>query len=115
MTSEKLTHWKKMTNPDYIGSWDFQPNQELKVVIETVTQENVKLFDGKQLKDESCVLVRFKGASKPMIINKTNLKIVTKVLDTPYIEQWVGKTITLYVAKVKAFGEMIDAVRVKAN
>jgi hypothetical protein len=115
MTNEKLTHWKKLTNPDYVGAWDFQPNQELKVVIESLTVERLKLFDGKALVEDDYTLVRFKDAKKPMILNKVNQKIITKVLDTPYIEQWIGKEITLYVAKVSAFGERVDAIRVKSN
>jgi hypothetical protein len=112
---EQVTHWKKLTNPDYIGSHDFQPNQELTVTIETVTNEVISLFDGKSNKDESCILARFKGAKKPMILNRTNCKIITRNLGTPYIEEWKGKVITLYVAKVRAFGEVVEAVRVKAK
>jgi hypothetical protein len=48
-----------------------------------------------------------------MILNKTNCKIITKVLDTPYIDNWVGKSIVIYAAKVKAFGDMVEALRVK--
>jgi hypothetical protein len=48
-----------------------------------------------------------------MIINKTNAKIITKILDTPFIEHWVGKSIIIYAAKVRAFGEMVEALRVK--
>jgi hypothetical protein len=107
----KVTHWKKLTNKNYIGSHDLQPNQELVITIESVAVEKVKNTDGK---DEDCVVARIKGAKKPMILNKTNMKIITKVLETPYIEQWLGKSVILYVAKnIRAFGETIDALRVK--
>ena len=109
----KLTHWKSMTNPDYIGSHDFQPNQELKVIIESVTSENIELFNGKRLEQKTCVLARFKGAKKPLILNKENMKLITKSLGTPYTEQWVNKEITLHVVPVSAFGSVVDAVRVK--
>lgn len=114
--SEKLTHWKKLTNPDYVGAWDFQPGQELTVKIETVRNEVVKLFDGKTTKEETCILATFEGGKKPMILNRTNCKIIANNLGGDhYIEHWIGKTITLYVAKVRAFGEMTDAVRVKST
>lgn len=105
-----VTHWKKLTNPNYIGSHDFQPNQELTVTIESVANEMVKNMDGKE---ESCIVAKIRGAKKPLILNKTNCKLITKVLETPYIEQWSGGKIILYVAKVKAFGEIVDAIRVK--
>jgi hypothetical protein len=110
---ENLTHWKKMTDPKYIGSYDFQPGQELKVTIEKIENVNIELFNGKKLETKNCILAHFKGAKKPMILNKENMKVITKVAGTPFIEQWIGKEITLYVTKVAAFGSMVDAVRVK--
>jgi hypothetical protein len=116
MTNEKtepVTHWKKLTDPNYIGSHDFMPNQELTVTIESITKERIELFNGKSLEIKDCVLARFKGAKKPMILNKENMKLMTKVLQTPYVEQWVGRQIVLHVVPVRAFGETVDAVRVK--
>jgi hypothetical protein len=109
MENQNLTHWKKLTNPNYIGSEILQPNQELKLTIEKVQKEQVKTAEGTQ----ECIVAYFKGGQKGMIINKTNAKIITKILDTPYIEQWAGKSIIIYSAKVRAFGEMVDALRVK--
>jgi hypothetical protein len=113
--SKTVTHWKKLTNPNYIGAHDFQPGQELTVTIEAVANEVVKCFDGKQLKEETCIVAKLKGAKKPLILNKTNCKIISRNLDSSYIEDWIGKSITLYVAKVRAFGESVEAIRIKAN
>lgn len=107
---QPVTHWKKLTNPNYIGAHDLQPGQEVKITFEKIVQEMVKGQDGKE---EQCVVAYLKGAKKPMILNKTNMKIITKVLDTPYVEQWRGKSVIIYTAKVKAFGELVDALRVK--
>lgn len=107
---KQVTHWKKLTNPNYIGAHDFQPGQELTVTIESVSKEMVKSMEGK---DEPCIFAKLKGAQKPLILNKTNCKLITKVLSTPYIEEWGGGRVILYVAKVKAFGEVVDAIRVK--
>lgn len=104
------THWKKLTNTNYIGAFDLIPGQELKITFESIAKETVKSSDGK---DEMCIVARIKGAKKPMILNKTNCKIITKLLDTPYIEDWAGKSVIIYAAKVKAFGEMVEALRVK--
>lgn len=108
--NQTVTHWKKLTNPNYIGAHDFQPGQELTITIESVANEMVKNMDGKE---ESCIVAKIKGAKKPLILNKTNCKLITKVLGTPYIEQWGGGKVILFVAKVKAFGEVVDAIRVK--
>ena len=111
--TETVTHWKKLTDPNYLGSHDFQPNQEVPVTIEAITKEKIELFNGKSLEIKDCVLARFKGAKKPMILNKENMKLITKVTGTPYVEQWAGKQIILHVVPVRAFGETVDAVRVK--
>jgi len=42
MTQEKkLTHWKTLTNPDYIGAYDFQPKEERTLTIKSVANEIV--------------------------------------------------------------------------
>lgn len=104
----KVTHWKKLTNPNYIGAHDLQPNQKVKIIIDSVSQEKVKGADGKE---EMCIVAKIRN-TKPLILNKTNCKIITEVLGTPYIEEWSGREITIYSAKVKAFGEMVDAIRI---
>jgi hypothetical protein len=40
--SKPVTHWKKLTNPNYIGAHDLQPGQELPVTIESIKNEVVK-------------------------------------------------------------------------
>ena len=110
-----VTHWKKLSNQNYIGAHDLQPGQELTVTIESVANEVVKCFDGKTVKEETCIVAKIKGAKKPMILNKTNCRIISKNLDSPYIEDWVGKSVVIYAAKVRAFGESTEALRIKAK
>ena len=47
-----------------------------------------------------------------MILNATNSKAISKMYG-PYIEDWVNKEITLYAEKIKAFGEYMEALRVR--
>lgn len=108
--SETKHHWKKLTNPHYVGAWDFQPGQEIRLTIREIKNEMVTGEGGKK---EECMVCYFEKAKKPMILNKTNAKIITKLHNSPYIEDWVGKEVVLYVAKVKAFGERVDAIRIK--
>ena len=102
------THWKKLTNPNYLGSWSFQPGEEKTVTIKEVKQEIVKNQNG----SEECTIAYFDEDVKPLILNKTNAEMITKVWGTPFIEDWGGCKIKLKVKKVSAFGEMTDAVRV---
>lgn len=104
-----LTHWKRLENPDYIGAYAFQPNEEKIVTIKMVRREMITGADGKK---EECTVVHFVENEKPLILNATNAKMIAKMADTPYIEQWVGVRIALVVRDVKAFGETVPAVRV---
>lgn len=107
------THFKKLRNPNYIGSWDLADAdgnfKDLIVTIKGAKKEMV--HDGKGGQEE-CSVIELAGL-KPMVANATNLKMIAKVLKSPYIEDWTGKQIILTVKQVKAFGEMHDAIRVK--
>jgi len=109
---EQLTHWKKLTHPDYIGSYAFLPGEEMILTISEVKQEVIIGSDGKK---ETCTIMRFAEPNvKPLILNKTNQKTIQRTYRTPYIEKWIGKKVQLYVAlDVKAFGELVDAVRIR--
>ena len=108
---EVLTHWKKLMNPDYLGGYALAPGQDLIATIKTVGNEEVTGTDGKK---EICSVIHFVEADvKPMILNATNNKTIAKLFKTPYIEQWSGRKIQIYTEKVKAFGEIWDALRIR--
>lgn len=107
----EMTHWKKLCNPDYLGAYAFQPGEEKTATIGKVKREMVTGAEGKR---EECTVVHFgERGMQPLILNATNAKMITKVTGTPYIEEWAGKRIVLGVEKVKAFGDVVEAVRVK--
>jgi len=106
------THWKKLNNPNYLGAYSLGDSKEMKVTIEKVVKEMITGNGGKK---EECTIA-YLSNEKPMILNSTNCKIITKNLGTPFIEDWQGVTITLYVALIKAFGEdNVEALRVKSE
>ena len=107
------THWKKLNNPDYLGSYAFQPGEEKTVTIKEVRRETV--FNPSSSSKEECTVAYFSEDVKPLILNTTNCKTIAKVWGTPYIEDWTGRKITLKVRKISAFGEMVDAVRVSSE
>ena len=105
-----MTHWKKLTNPDYLGAYSLEDGQDIILTISTVRQEIVTGPEGKK---EECLVCYWKEAAKPMILNNTNAKMIEKLLKTPYIEQWNGHRVQIGSEKVKAFGEIVDALRVR--
>jgi len=107
--SENLTHWKAFLNLDYMGAYSLTPGEERVVEIVSVGREMVKGSDGKE---KECTVAKLKN-EKPFILNRTNCKTLTKIYKTPYIEQWAGKKIIVYADKVKAFGEEVEALRIR--
>ena len=106
---EHKTHWKKLTNPDYLGAYAFDPGEIKTVTIKTVGTEIVQNQTGNK---EECIVAHFVEDVKPLILNKTNCKTIEHLYGTAYIEEWSGKKIQLNVKKVSAFGDVVDAVRV---
>jgi hypothetical protein len=97
------THWKKLTNPNYLGVYSLNPDgSDMVVEIESIVNQEVKNKDGKA---EDCVVALLKN-SKPMIVNNTNLKSIEKVAGTPFIEDWGGLRIALYSLRFRAFGQL---------
>lgn len=104
------THWKKLTNPNYLGTYSLTPGQDIILTISRVAKETVTGADGKP---EECIVCYWQENEKPMILNKTNCKTITKLLKTPYIEHWAGHRIQIGAENVSAFGERVDALRVR--
>ena len=104
-------HWKKLTNPDYLGAYAFERGEEKVGTIRDVRQEMVPGADGKK---ELCTIVYFgEHDLKPLILNRTNAKMITKLYHSGFIDEWVGKQVTMVVKDVRAFGETVEAVRIK--
>ena len=107
-----MTHWKKLTNPNYLGSYAFQPGEEKPLTIRNICTEEVTNPNEPERK-ETCVVAHFQQQEKPLILNKTNLKAIARLAGTPNVEEWEGVGIILCVQKVKAFGELVDGVRIR--
>lgn len=104
------THWKKLTNPDYLGAYALEDGKDVVLTINHVREEVVTGTGGKK---DNCVVCHFAENVKPMILNATNMKTITSLLGTPYIEDWSGKKIQIGIEKVKYAGDLVDALRVR--
>lgn len=105
-----LTHWKKLADPRYIGAYALPNGNDMVVTIEGVRSEEITMMGGKK---EVHSIMYIKG-QKPMILNATNSKSIHKLYG-PYIEEWVGKQITLYASTAKLGGEMVECLRIRPS
>ena len=108
------THWRKILESEYLAGADLDDGKgnhvPITVTIKEARREDV-LEPGTSRK-EQCLVLHFQEKIKPMICNVTNAKAISKVTRTDYIENWQGKRITIKTERVKAFGEVWDALRV---
>ena len=110
----KKTHWREIKQTDFLGSHDLNDGsggfREITATIKQAEKQKVKDING----DDSVELVlTFTDGLKPMILNVTNSRTLAKLFRSSYIEDWAGKKILIGTEKVKAFGEMHDALRIR--
>ena len=99
-------------NPNYMGSWDLEelPNREVTLTIERIVDEDV-VTNGKT---EVCTTCHWTDAAyKPMILNVSNKKTIAKLYKTKDTEKLRGKSVIIGIERVKAFGGIHDALRIR--
>lgn len=110
--TQTFTHWKSLHNPDYLGAYSLEAGKDMTLTIKHVVREVVTSTGGKK---EECTVAHFIEPVKPMILNRTNSKTIQKMYGTPYIEQWVGKKVTLFSAITKLAGEEVECLRIRSD
>ena len=107
---ENKTHWKKTFNKDYLGAHDLDDGKDLIAVVDHTEVREVKDTSGNTSK---CNVAVFKGSVKPMILNVTNCKAMKVFAASNYIEDWKDIPVQLYAKEVQAFGESVEALRIR--
>lgn len=109
MTTQK-THWKKEFNYDYMGSYSLPEGKDVIMTIKETRKEKVTGQNGKK---EDCFVCYFVESDKPMILNRTNCKAIERIYKSPYIEEWPGLRVQIGIDTVSAFGESVEALRIR--
>lgn len=103
---------KMGSSPEYLGAWDLeeQPNKEVTLTIDKIVDEKV-VTNGQS---EVCTVIHWAEKNfKKMIINITNKKALCKLYKTTDTEKLKGKSVVIGIDKVKAFGDIHDALRIR--
>ena len=99
-------------NPNYLGSWDLEelPNREITLTIDRIIDEKVVAAG----QSEVCTVCYWTDKNyKPMIFNVTNKKTLAKLYKTTDTEKLKGKSVIIGIDKVRAFGDVFDALRIR--
>ena len=109
MSERKYKNYKSF-NSSYIGGWTFEDGDKV-LTIRDVVPEMVR--NEKTQSQEEKICIYFMETEKPMILNSTNNDTITKVIGSSLFDDWIGKQILIGTEKVRAFGDVWDAVRVR--
>lgn len=114
MTEQDGTHYRKVFDSPYLSSMDVV--DPITLSIARVTQEVDKTKKTKDVFNTAYFAEKFIRPGeklKPMILNATNSKMMAKITGSPFIEDWTGVRVTVYVEKGIKFGrDTVDGLRV---
>lgn len=111
------THYRKAFNSPYLSSADI-----VEPTVLTIKHVKLEADKSKKTKDQFNTAyfvepeIRKGEPLKPMILNATNSKTMSKLADSKFIDDWNGLKITVYVDHNVRFGkETMDGLRVSPN
>lgn len=102
--------FRKYMDKNYLGSWDVPDGSDLILTIDHAEQNDVKNERGSERK---LTLHFVERGYKPMILNTTNAKAISKAYGSTKVEDWEKKKVAIFVQKVTAFGGTTDALRIR--
>lgn len=110
MSRELKGDFRKFMDKNYLGSWDVPDKGDLILTIDHAEQNDVKNERGSERK---LTLHFIESGYKPMILNTTNAKAISKAYGSTKVEDWQGKKVAIFTTKVDAFGGTTDALRIR--
>lgn len=112
-----MTHWREIYPTDHLGSVDLinPDGKGYHDITLTIASIDKKEVEGEKGKKNLVLTAKFVEAGvKPMILNRTNCKVIAKLAGSPDTEYWKMIRIIVFVKTgVKAFGDVVDALRIR--
>lgn len=108
-TIDQYMHYQEYFN-NFLGGWSFKNGDEVLTITDVKEEE---MFDAQTggKKKGLCLYVAEKEL--PMVLNKTNATMIAEVTGTDVLAEWIGKRICVGTERVKAFGKVSEAIRVR--
>lgn len=96
----------------FLGGWSFENGDET-LTIESVAEE--EMYDAETGGKKKGLVAHFREKDLPMVLNVTNCETISEVTGSDKIADWIGKKIIVGTSKIKAFGKVHDAIRVRST
>lgn len=103
-----MDYRKMFDPPKYLAAFVLE-GKDITVTIDKVVAETI---EGEAGRKDKRPVVYFKGASLPLVLNKTNGKTLQKLYGAD-TDKWSGKGVTLYATTCKNKGDIVDCIRMK--
>lgn len=94
----------------FLGGWSFEDGDKT-LTIKNVDEE--EMYDAETGGKKSGLIIRFEELDLPMVLNVTNSETIAKVVGSDKLADWIGRKIIVGSSRVKAFGKVHDAIRVR--
>ena len=115
MTQQNKTHYRKVFDSPYLSAADI-----VEPVVLTIRCVQVEADKTKKTKDKMNTAyfvereIRAGEPLKPMILNATNSKMVAKITGSPFLEDWGGVSVEIYVDhNVRCGRETVEGLRIR--
>lgn len=113
MTQQK-THYRKAFDSPYLSSADIVEPTVLTIARAVLEKDKTKktgdVFNTAYFEERE---LRPGEKLKPMILNATNSKTMKGITGSPFLEDWVGVKVTVFVDKNVRFGkESVEGLRI---
>jgi len=106
-------HWKELfaSKNKLLGGHNLHEDEEICATIDHVGVERV--FEKETNSEKDLVVLKFQGGKiPPMALNVTNSETIALMHGNTH-KKWIGKKVLIHTAKIKAFGKMHDALRIR--
>lgn len=94
----------------FLGGWTFEDGDKT-LTIKGVGEE--EMYNADTGGKKKGLALRFEELDLPMVLNVTNSETIASVVGSDRLADWIGRKIVVGSSKVKAFGKVYDAIRVR--
>ncbi len=103
-----------LKDSDWLTAETLPTDRDTVLQIESVHRfTNLKLGGGqRQDVKRSAGALKFAGRERMLLLNSTNLKVMSALFGAD-TGKWFGQHIALHVERVSAFGQQVDAIRIR--
>lgn len=109
--AKKYVHYQEYFKT-FLGGWSFE-NGDKTLTIKSIGEE--EMYDADTGGKKKGLVLHFEDMDLPMVLNVTNAEAIAEVVGSDKLADWIGKKIIVGTSRIKAFGKLHDAIRVRTT